>query len=68
MNRLNICSKIADELYDKLERKLEMTSKLTPESFDALVAEFKYYDVEGQEDIEKLELVDNMTEQEVSVA
>lgn len=47
---------IPDELYEKLERKIEMTKKLTPESFDAIQKEFTYLDIQGVEDIEKMEL------------
>jgi hypothetical protein len=47
---------ISDEMYEKLERKMDMTSKLTPESFEAITKEFKYLDIEGVEDVEKMEL------------
>ena len=47
---------VDDELYDKLERKLELTKKLTPESFDAILKEFTYLDVEGVDDLERVEL------------
>lgn len=47
---------IPDELYEKLERKIEMTKKLTPESFDAIQKEFTYLEIQGVEDIEKMEL------------
>jgi hypothetical protein len=49
-------SYISDEMYEKLERKMDMTSKLTPESFEAITKEFKYLDIEGVEDVEKMEL------------
>ena len=47
---------ISDEMYDKLERKMEMTSNLTPESFEAITKEFTYLDVNGVDDVEKMEL------------
>ena len=47
---------IDDSLYEKLERKMDMTSKLTPESFEAIMKEFTYIEVEGFNDIEKMEL------------
>lgn len=44
-----------EELYNKLERKLDMTKKLTPESFDAIRKEFEYLDVDGFEKVGKME-------------
>lgn len=46
---------IDDALYEKLEKKMDMTANLTPESFDAILKEFTYIEVEGFEDIEKME-------------
>ena len=43
-------------IYFKLEKKVDMTSNLTPESFDAIKKEFTYLDVEGFDDVEKMEL------------
>lgn len=43
-------------LYEKLEKKIDMTNNLTPESFDAIMKEFTYLDISGVEDVEKLEL------------
>lgn len=47
---------VDDEIYDKIEAKLEKTKTLTPESFDALKKEFRYYEVEGYEELEKIEV------------
>lgn len=47
---------IDDSIYDKLERKADMTKKLTPESFDAIKKEFTYLDIDGVEDTERMEL------------
>ena len=47
---------IDDSLYEKLERKLNMTSNLTQESFEAMLKEFTYLEVEGVEEVEKLQL------------
>ena len=47
---------IDDALYEKLERKMDITANLTPESFDAILKEFTYIEVDGYEDIEKMEL------------
>lgn len=47
---------ISDEMYDKLERKMNMTSQLTPESFEAITKEFTYLEIDGVNDIEKMEL------------
>lgn len=47
---------ISDEMYEKLERKLDMTSKLDESSFDAIRQSFTYVDVKGYEDIQKQEV------------
>lgn len=47
---------INDQLYSKIEKKLAQTENLTMESFDALVKEFTYLDVNGFDDAEKMEL------------
>ncbi len=46
---------ITDDMYDKLQRKLDMTKNLTPESFEAIRKEFTYIDVDGFNDISKME-------------
>lgn len=46
---------ISDDIYEKLERKIDMTKNLTPESFEAIQKEFLYYDVDGFSDISKME-------------
>lgn len=43
-------------LYDKLERKMDMTKNITPETFDALKRQFTYIEVDGFDDIEKMEI------------
>ena len=45
-----------DTLLFKLARKMEMTANLTPESFDAIRTKFTYLEIDGVEDVEKLEL------------
>lgn len=50
-------------LYHKLEKKMDMTKKLTPESFEAIKKEFTYLDVDGFDDVEKMEL-----EHEIQIA
>ena len=47
---------ISEEMYEKLERKMNETAALTPESFEAIMKEFTYIEVEGFNDIEKMEL------------
>lgn len=47
-----------DDLLYKLSRKLEMTNKLTPESFDAIRKQFTYLDIEGVTDVEKMEAIE----------
>ena len=48
--------KLGVDLYDKLSRKMEMTKNLTPESFDAIKKEFTYLEVDGFDEVEKMEL------------
>ena len=43
-------------LYDKLEHKIEVSEKLTPDDFQAIMKEFTYLDIEGVDEIEKLKL------------
>ena len=47
-------------IYFKLEKKVDMTNNLTPESFDAIKKEFTYLDVDGFDDVEKMELQNNV--------
>ena len=42
---------IDDDLMDKLERKRQQTKELTPESFDALMKEYVYLDIDGRSDV-----------------
>jgi hypothetical protein len=51
---------ISDELYDKLQRKLDLSKNLTPESFEAIKKEFTYVDVNCYDDINKLETASNI--------
>lgn len=48
---------IDDSLYEKLEKKMDMTNNLTPESFEAIKKEFTYLEVDGFDDIEKMDLI-----------
>lgn len=50
---------ITDEMYEKLEKAIDMTKNLTPESFNAILKEFKYLEISGVEDISKLEVTDS---------
>lgn len=47
---------IDESVFDKIEKKVDQTKAMTPEDFDALHKEITEYDVEGFEDVEKLEL------------
>ena len=47
---------VDDSLYEKLEKRMDMTKNLTPESFEAIKKEFTYLEVDGFDDVEKLEL------------
>jgi len=51
---------IEDEVFEKIERKVLQTKNLTPESFEAITKEFKYLEVEGVKDIEKMSLEEAM--------
>ena len=42
-----------DELYDKLESKINQTKNLTKESFDSLMKEFTYLELKNVEPVEK---------------
>ena len=44
-----------EELYNKLERKIDMTKNLTPESFEAIRKEFEYLEIDGYDKVTKLE-------------
>lgn len=44
---------ISDEMYEKLERKIELTKKMDETSFDAIRKAFTYVEVKGYDDIEK---------------
>ncbi len=46
---------ISDEMYDKLQSKIDMTNNLTAESFDAIRKEFTYIDVKGFDTVSKME-------------
>lgn len=47
---------VDDSLYEKLEKKMDMTNNLTPESFEAIKKEFTYLEVSGFDEVEKMEL------------
>lgn len=47
---------ISEGLMDKLERKMQLTKSITPESFNAICKEFTYLEVDGrQDDVQKME-------------
>ena len=52
-----------DDLYEKLEVKLNATKNLTKESFDAIAKEFTYIEMDGVQEVEKQE-----TKTSISVA
>ena len=55
---------ISEDIYEKIERKLEKTANLTSDSFDALVKEFTYLDVDGFDELEK----QTLSKDEIQVA
>lgn len=59
---------IPEYMYDKLEEKLRKTENLTEDSFNALTQEFRYIEVEGREDLQKLPTKEELAEQEKSIA
>ena len=46
---------IDEAVYDKIERRVIMTKKMTADKFESLTQELKLLDVEGYDDIEKLD-------------
>lgn len=46
---------VPDGMYEKLERKIDQTNNLTEESFDALKKEFTYLEVNGFDELDKIE-------------
>lgn len=51
---------IDESIYEKLEKKMDMTKNLTPESFDAIMKEFTYITVDGFDEVEKMNLKTNI--------
>ena len=51
---------VDDHLYDKLEKKMDMTKNLTPESFDAIKKEFTYLEVDGFDEVEKMDILQKL--------
>lgn len=49
---------IDESLYEKLEKKVNMTEALTPESFDAIKKEFTYLAIKDFEEVEKMGLTE----------
>ena len=52
----NSCSDRIDRLYEKLERKMELTKNVSIDSFDAIIKNFTYIHVNGFEEIQKMEV------------
>ncbi|MBR6908108.1 hypothetical protein IKN40_06625 [bacterium] len=50
------------ELFDKLEKKVNFTKSVTKEDFDAIQKEFTYLEIDGVEDIQKLDIDNNNVE------
>lgn len=51
---------ISDELYEKLQRKLDLSKNMTPETFEAIKKEFTYLDVEEYDDVTKMQVSSEM--------
>ena len=46
---------VDDDLIDKLKRKMDQTKQLTAESFNALMKDYQYLDVDGQTDVQYMD-------------
>lgn len=46
---------ISEELYDKLEKKMDLTKNVTKDSFEALIQQFTYIESEGVEEVHHME-------------
>ena len=46
---------VDDALIDKLKRKMDQTKQLTAESFNALMKDYQYLDVDGQTDVQYMD-------------
>lgn len=59
------------DLLDKLEKKINYTKNVTKEDFDAIQRQFTYLEIEGVDDIEKIEVpednyeIDSINEKEI---
>ena len=47
---------ISEEIYDKIEKRVLATKNMTPEQFDSLTQELKVLEVDGFDEIDKLEI------------
>lgn len=47
---------IPEDMYTKLEKKVSATKNLTEKDFEAITKEFKYLQIEGVDDVEKVPL------------
>ena len=47
---------IDDAIYERYKFKIDKSKELTAESFNAILAEFEYLDVAGNEKLQKMEI------------
>lgn len=45
-----------DAIYERFKKKIDRSKEFTEESFQALIKEFEYLEIEGVEDLEKMEI------------
>lgn len=48
---------IPEEIYDKLERKINISKNITPDTYKSILKEYEYLDVSGVSPVEKMEEV-----------
>ena len=52
---------IDERIYDKIEKKMLLTKEMTPEKFESITKQLTLIDVDGYDEIEKLEIKENET-------
>lgn len=47
---------VPDEVYEKIEKKVDQTKSMTEDTFNAIKKEYSYVEVDGFEKVDKLEV------------
>jgi len=50
---------VPDSVYEKIEKKVDLTKSMTEDTFNAIKKEYSYVEVDGFENVEKLDLKDS---------